>query len=60
MFLITNKNSEKNTPGPFLLYGYGGFNISIPPYYSPTRLVLIKDLGVNIAIANIRGGGEYG
>jgi prolyl oligopeptidase len=44
---------------PLLLYGYGGFNIAQTPGFSPTRLAWLEQGGA-IAIANLRGGGEYG
>ena len=59
MFLIRRKDAPK-APGPTLLYGYGGFNISLTPSFSIFKLVFIHNLGGTFAIANIRGGGEYG
>jgi oligopeptidase B len=47
------------TPSPFLLYGYGSYEISIDPGFSSLRLSLL-DRGVIFAIAHIRGGGEMG
>jgi len=59
MFLIHKKGLEKNGNNPVYLYGYGGFNISLTPTFSPSRLVFLEQGGV-VAIANLRGGGEYG
>lgn len=46
-------------PAPTLLHGYGGFGISMVPYYNPVQMAWVEQGGV-LAIANIRGGGEYG
>ncbi len=51
--------AEAKRPAPTILYGYGGFNISLTPGYSAARLAWLEQGGV-YAIANLRGGGEYG
>lgn len=59
MFLIYPKGIELDGSTPFLLTGYGGFNISLKPYFS-TRNVTWVEMGGGLAIPNLRGGGEYG
>jgi prolyl oligopeptidase len=57
MFLVRKKGVTG--PAPTLLYGYGGFNISLTPAFSPANLAWIDKGGV-LVVANLRGGGEYG
>ncbi|WP_260580891.1 prolyl oligopeptidase family serine peptidase [Sphingopyxis sp. PET50] len=59
MFLVMKKGLDRSKGSPTLLYGYGGFNVSMTPAFSPTRLAWVDKGGV-LAIANLRGGGEYG
>jgi prolyl oligopeptidase len=59
MFITSKKGLKLNGDNPTLLYGYGGFDISLTPYFSVTRLVWLEKGGV-FAQANLRGGGEYG
>ncbi|MDR2810773.1 MAG: prolyl oligopeptidase family serine peptidase [Tannerellaceae bacterium] len=59
MFLTYKKGLQKNGNNPTLLYGYGGFNISMNPSFSVYRLAFIENGGI-YAQAILRGGGEYG
>jgi prolyl oligopeptidase len=59
MFLTYKKGMKLDGKNPTLLYGYGGFNISITPSFSIARLVWLENGGI-LAVANIRGGNEYG
>jgi len=59
MFLVHKKGIKLDASHPTLLYGYGGFNISLPPHFSTSNFVLLEQNGI-YAVPNIRGGGEYG
>ena len=59
MFLTYKKGLKRDGSNPVYLYGYGGFNISLPPSFSPNRLVWLENGGI-YAQANLRGGAEYG
>ncbi len=59
MFIVHKKGIALDGKNPAWLYSYGGFNISLRPTFSATRLIWLENGGV-FAMPNIRGGGEYG
>ncbi|MES2703875.1 MAG: prolyl oligopeptidase family serine peptidase [Bacteroidota bacterium] len=59
MIITYKKGMKLNGRNPLMLYGYGGFNISLTPSFSISNLVFMENGGV-YAVANLRGGGEYG
>ena len=59
MIITHKKGIELNGKNPTILYGYGGFNVSLTPSFSITNAVWMEQGGI-YAVANLRGGGEYG
>ena len=59
MFVVHKKGLALDGTNPTILYGYGGFNVSMTPYFSATLFQWFEAGGV-YAVANLRGGGEYG
>ena len=60
MFVVHRRGLPMDGRNPTLLYGYGGFNISLEPGFSVARLCWLLAYGGAVAVANLRGGGEYG
>lgn len=59
MFVTYKKGIVRDGSNPTLLYGYGGFDIPIPPSFRVSRLPILENGGIYV-VANIRGGGEFG
>jgi prolyl oligopeptidase len=59
MFIVHKKGLKLDGTNPTLLYGYGGFNVSLTPGFSVSRLIWLENGGV-YAVPSLRGGGEYG
>ena len=58
-FITYKKGMKRDGSNPTILYGYGGFNISLTPAFSPTRIPFLDQGGIYVQ-ANLRGGSEYG
>ncbi len=58
--IVLPKDTELNGAAPTLLYGYGGFEVSLQPWYSPVMGAAWLENGGAFAVASIRGGGEFG
>lgn len=59
MFIVSKKGVERNGKNPTILYGYGGFNISVTPSFSMSRISWLEQGGIYVSV-NLRGGSEYG
>jgi prolyl oligopeptidase len=59
MILTYKKGLTLDGNNPCLLYGYGGFSVSLSPWFSTSNIILLENGGI-YAVANLRGGGEYG
>jgi len=59
-FVVRPRDAQMNGENPTLLYGYGGFQVSYPPFYSGLNGKLWLERGGVFVMANIRGGGEFG
>lgn len=59
LFIMHRRGLKREGRNPTLLYGYGGFNVALKPFFSPS-VISWMDLGGVFVVANLRGGGEYG
>jgi len=59
MIITYKKGIKLDGNNPCLLYGYGGFSVSLTPYFSTSSIILMENGGI-YAVPNLRGGGEYG
>ncbi len=59
MFVVTRKDIKMDGSTPFVLYGYGGFNVNLQPWFRSSIYPWLE-AGGGYAVANLRGGGEYG
>ncbi|MES2456158.1 MAG: prolyl oligopeptidase family serine peptidase [Bacteroidota bacterium] len=59
LIITYQKNTQRNGKNPTVLYGYGGFNVNLSPAFSTSVVALLEQGGI-YAVANLRGGGEYG
>ena len=60
MFIVTHRDFVSDGTAPALLYAYGGFSISLTPSFSASKMAFVRSFGGCYAVANLRGGGEYG
>lgn len=59
MFIVYKKGIKRDGTNPTMLYGYGGFNVSVTPSFSSSRIAWLEQGGI-YCMANLRGGSEYG
>lgn len=60
MFIVRHKSTKFDGTAPAIQYGYGGFSISMNPFFSPMILTFMQAYGAILSVPNIRGGGEFG
>nr|ACQ65797.1 prolyl oligopeptidase [Conocybe apala] len=60
MFIVRHKSTQFDGTAPALQYGYGGFSISIDPFFSASILTFLKVYGAILVVPSIRGGNEFG